>query len=187
MDMLVPAAAAFNDRSRLEGWEQICDPLLSFEHADFASVAALWTAQAHGRPMPTRSDMSARVLKDFLPRMAMKERVQTNPSRYRWRLVGTKVAEVLGERTGKFTDEDAPPKQTARWHMSCDLVLETRQPMRFTGRVLANKRDFMQSDLLLMPLADENGVARFVMGFGVYTAIQPALPVNKRTAPSARA
>jgi hypothetical protein len=186
MEMLVPAADSFNDRSRLEGWEQLCDPLLSFEHPDFASVIALWKAQAHGRAMPARSDMTARVLKEFLPRVAMKERMQTNPSRYRWRLVGTKVAEVLGERTGKFADEDAPPKQVARWNMSCDLVLETRLPMRFTGRVLANNRDYMQSDLLFMPLADENGTPKFVMGFGLYTAVQPAMPAKARAAAGAR-
>lgn len=186
MDMLIPAAVAFNDHSIAEGWEQICDPLLSFEHPDFASVVALWKEQAHGRPLPARSDMSARVLKEFLPRVAMKERVQTNPSRYRWRLVGTKVAEVLGERTGKFADEDAPPKQIARWNMSCDVVLEVRQPLRFTGRVLANGREYMQGDLLFMPLADENGVPRFVMGFGLYTAIQPVIPVNTRAAHAVR-
>ena len=114
MSILTPAE--FNASAQREEWQQTCDPTLGFEHSDFAAVVALWKAQARDRDMPARSDMTARVLKEFLPRVAMKERVETNPSRYLWRLVGTKVAEVLGvgRRVGvefrvvQFGSHDAP-------------------------------------------------------------------------------
>jgi hypothetical protein len=167
MDMQA-AAAAFNTRSQAQGWAQLCDPALAFEHRDFAAVRALWAEQARGRAMPSRADMSARVLKTFLPSIGLKERVETDPSRYRWRLMGTKVAQTLGERTGKFADEDATPQVAARWTAGCDLVLEVGQPLRFIGRVLANGKDFLFSELLFMPLAGGDGVPRFVMGFSHY-------------------
>jgi hypothetical protein len=159
---------SFNTRSEREGWEQLCDPALAFARDDFFAVLSLWKSQAGARALPKRSDMSARVLKPFLPNIGLKERVETNPPRYRWRIVGTRVAQVIGERTGKFTDEGAPPKVSARWNASCDLILASGTPLRFVGRVLAEGKDFMASELLFMPLAGEDGTPRFVMGFGHY-------------------
>jgi len=170
---IAAAIAAFNAQAEAEGWEQFCDPSLSYEHRDFAAVLALWQAHARGRALPARADMSARVLKTYLPHIALKERVQENPSRYRWRLTGTRVAQIIGERTGKFTDEDAPPKLAARWNASSDLILAGCTPLRFIGRVLANNKDYLSSDLLFMPLADVEGAPRFVMGFGRYSADRP--------------
>jgi len=164
------AVESYNAHSEEEGWEQLCDPDLGFARDDFRSVIALWTRQAASRPLPARADMTARVLKPFLPNIALKERVETDPSRYRWRIVGTRIAQVLGERTGKFTDEGAPPKAAARWNTSCDLVLTSGRPLRFVGRVLMPGKDFLTGELLFMPLAGDDGHARFVMGFGHYSA-----------------
>ncbi|HEX3674258.1 MAG TPA: PAS domain-containing protein [Rhizomicrobium sp.] len=164
------AIDAFNAQSEAEGWDQLCDPALAFAHRDYAAVIALWKAQAGARPIPARADMTARVLKTFLPNIALKERVATNPSCYRWRLVGTRVAQIIGERTGKLAEEDASPRLIARGIANCDLTLETCAPLRFVGRVLAKDKDFMASEALYLPLADEEGVARFVMGFGYYSA-----------------
>jgi hypothetical protein len=161
---------AYNTHSESESWEQLCDPGLGFSRDDFFSVLALWNSQAASRPLPLRSDMTARVLKPFLPNVALKERVETSPSRYRWRIVGTRVAQVLGERTGKFTDEGAPPKVAARWNASCDLVLASGKPLRFVGRVLVEGKDFLASELMFMPLAGDDGQPRFIMGFGHYNA-----------------
>lgn len=184
---LATAASAYNARSENEGWEQLCDPDLGFARRDFSDVRALWNAQAGGRAMPARSDMSARVLKTYLPHIGLKERVETNPSRYRWRLVGTQVAQVLGERTGKALDDNAPPRVVARWVASCDLVLAAATPLRFVGRVLTQDKDFLASELLFMPLAGDDGEPRFVMGFGHYRAEQDWRRLFKQTAAVAAA
>jgi hypothetical protein len=170
------AAAAFNARAEREDWQQHCDPTLAIRYPEMSAVLELWKGQARGRAMPARSDMSARVLKNYLSRIAIEERVQTNPSRYRWRLIGTQIVQILGERTGKLFDEDAPPKQAARWTASCDLLFEIERPVRFVGRVIVNNKDYLFSDLLFMPLADNTGAPRFVMGFGCYSAQKPLEP-----------
>ena len=51
--------------------------------------------------MPARSDITPRDLKDILRTVLLFERVSQNPSRYRWRLIGTGLTSVLGENTGK--------------------------------------------------------------------------------------
>jgi hypothetical protein len=162
------AVAAFNALAVQEGWEQQCDPTLAFVHPDFPVIFEIWKEQAGGKPMPARRSMTPRTLKEFLPRVAINERASFDPPRFTWRLMGTQIAQVLGERTGKFIDEDAPPRQVARWNASLDLVMRCARPMRFCGRVLANNKTYLASELLFMPLADDLGEARFVLGFGHY-------------------
>ena len=111
------AVAAFNALSARENWEQQCDPTLTFAHSDFPVMLDIWKKQADGKPMPMRRSMTPRALKGFLPRVAINERVSIHPPRFKWRLMGTQVAQVLGERTGKYMDEDAPPRQVARFEM----------------------------------------------------------------------
>jgi hypothetical protein len=162
------AVAAFNALSEREGWDQYCDSTLAFGHSDFPRMLAIWKEQAAGKPMPARSSMTPRALKDFLPRVAINERASLDPLRFKWRLMGTHIAQVLGERTGKFIDEDAPPRQVARWNANLDMVLRAARPLRFAGRVLVNGKTYLNSELLFMPLADDAGEPRFVLGFGHY-------------------
>jgi hypothetical protein len=82
--------------------------------------------------------------------------------------MGTHITQVLGERTGKYIDEDAPPRQVARWNASLDLAMRAGRPLRFHGRVLVNGKTYLASELLFMPLADDAGEPRFVLGFGHY-------------------
>jgi hypothetical protein len=168
------AVAAFNAMSAREGWDQYCDSTLAFGHSDFPRMLAIWKEQAAGQPIPARSSMTPRALKDFLPRIAINERASIDPPRFKWRLMGTQIAQVLGERTGKFIDEDAPPRQIARWNASLDLVLRAVRPLRFAGRVLVNGKTYLNSELLFMPLAGDSGQPRFVLGFGRYGLDMPA-------------
>ncbi|HTQ13051.1 MAG TPA: PAS domain-containing protein [Rhizomicrobium sp.] len=166
------AIDAFNACSAAEGWEQVCDPALAFTHPDYHALVALWRALAGGRALPVRADMTARVLKDYLPNIAIKERIAREPSRYRWRLMGTRVAQVIGERTGKLAEEDASPRLIARANANCDLTLLAGEPLRFLGRVLARGKDYLASEALYLPLAGDDGAARFVLAFGYYSAGQ---------------
>lgn len=59
--------------------------------------------------MPARSDITPRDLKDILRTVLLFERVSQNPSRYRWRLIGTGLTSILGENTGKTLEEVCRP------------------------------------------------------------------------------
>ncbi len=168
------AVAAFNARAKREGWQQHCDADLKFRHPDLSAVYAVWQARAGHRLMPARRDMGPQHLKPYLSRIALLERVATDPVRWRWRLLGTRITQIIGERTGKYLDEDAPPRQVARWVASAQLVVGLKRPLRFVGRVLANEKEYLFSELLFMPLADEEAAPRFMMGFGFYSAERPA-------------
>jgi hypothetical protein len=167
---LIEAVRSLNRKAVQEDWQHVCDPTLAFEDAQSQNFLALWREKAGGRAMPRRSDMTPRDLKNVLPNLVVFERVSENPSRYRWRLVGTAVTKVAGhENTGKTFEETVPPQHMERWVSCCDLVLDGGQPLRFLGRVHLQERSYLHAENLFVPLANDNDVPSFVMGLCRYT------------------
>jgi hypothetical protein len=100
------------------------------------------------------------------------ERIERNPSRYRWRLIGTGITEITGHHTGKTFEETVPEEHRPRWIDCFDLVLDGGQPMRFLGRVHLQGREYLYAENLFVPLADDKGEPAFAMGFCRYTPRQ---------------
>lgn len=163
------AVKALNQRAARENWHHYCDPTLAFSNDCYGAFIDLWRTRAAGRTMPARSDMTARDLKDFLRNIVIFERIGRNPSRYRWRLIGTSVTEVAGHHTGKTFEETIPEEHRPRWLECFDLVLDGGQPMRFLGRVHLKGREYLDAENLFVPLANEEGEPTFAMGFCRYT------------------
>lgn len=162
-------AESFNRRAADRAWHQLCDPGLCFVNADFQDLLAIWQELAVDGNTPMRSQMTPRRLKPYLTRLVLSERVETSPPRYRFRLMGTRIVNVLGERTGQFFDDDATPRQYERWTASHELVLAHRQPIRLVGHAALDAQNHLFSELMFLPLSDDAGDARFVMGFGQYS------------------
>lgn len=162
-------AETFNRTAATHGWQQLCDAGLCFENSEFQDLLAIWRALAADGATPARNQMTPRRLKPYLPRLVISERVEKSPPRYRFRLMGMRIVEVLGERTGKYFDEDATPRQYDRWAASHDVVLAHRQPLRLIGHAALDAQNHLFSEILLMPLNDDAGDTRFVMGFAHYS------------------
>ena len=72
-----------------------------------------WLDKCAGRPFPDRADLDPAEIKDVLPHLTIVEVTggDTRP-RFRYRLVGTAVAEAVGrDRTGCFADEALDRRQ----------------------------------------------------------------------------
>jgi len=119
--------------------------------------------------MPSRSDITPRDLKDILRTVLLFERVSQNPSRYRWRLIGTGLTSILGENTGKTLEESLPTEHIERWTECGDMILEGGQPLRFLGRVHIQGREYLDAENLFVPLANDNGEPSFILGQCRYT------------------
>ena len=163
------AVIALNQRAAREHWYYVCDPGLAFSDPSYEKLLSLWHSKAGDRPMPKRSDMTFRDLKDVLRHLIMVERVERHPSRYRVRLLGTSLTSMAGDRTGEMLEEILPPGHAARWVASADLILDGGQPMRFIGRVELQGKEYLNAENLFIPLANDNGEPTFVMGFCRYT------------------
>lgn len=166
---IIDTAKALNQRAAREKWYHVCDPTLAFTGPFCDSLLDLWRAKANGHPIPRRSAISPRDLKDVLRHILVLERVSQNPSRYKFRLVGTGLYQMAGELTGKMVDEIVPPEHLPRWVECCDLVLDGGQPIRFVGRVHLKGREYLDAENLFVPLANENDEPVFAMGLCHYT------------------
>ena len=168
MNILV-AAKELNQRAARERWYHVCDPALTFSDSFHDPLLGLWRTKACGRPMPKRSDITPRDLKDVLRNIVMFERVAQAPSRYRWRLIGSSLTSMVGDNTGKMFEETVPAEHLPRWIECGDLVVDGGQPLRFLGRVRLEGREYLDAENLFVPLADDMGQSTFVMGLCRYT------------------
>jgi hypothetical protein len=166
---VVATVRALNQRAAREKWFHYCDPTLAFSDHFYDHFLEVWRAKSGERPMPQRSAIMPRDLKDVLRNIILAERMERNPSRYRARLIGTGLTHIVGDRTGKMLDEIVPPELLPRWIECCDLVLDGGQPMRFLGRVHLQGHEHLDAENLLVPLADNNDEPTFVMGLCRYT------------------
>ncbi|MGN6149578.1 MAG: PAS domain-containing protein [Rhizomicrobium sp.] len=165
MDIREQAIAQFNAQAEAKGWLQYCDPANDFVMRECEELIELWNWARGDRDLPARDDLPARTLKPYLPRLSLVERIENDPPRFKFRLVGTVMTRSLSERTGQaFDHESATQEQTDRWTESTLLSLTVKQPLRFPTVVQRH----MVGEMLLLPLADETGEPRFVIAYGRY-------------------
>jgi hypothetical protein len=134
-------AKEYNERAVKQNWHQRCDPTLSFTEPSCRTLLSIWRAKAGERKIPMRSELTPRDLKDYLKNIILGQREETNPSRYRFRLIGTGLTNIVGEHTGRLFEESVPPEHLPRWVEVCDMILESEQPWRFLGRVHIHGHD----------------------------------------------
>ena len=126
----------------------------------------LWRSLAVGKPAPSRADFDARTLKPYLRNIMIIERVFIGPGRwrYRTRLTGTGVAEIIGDPTGKFLEEQLPLELVPRWTSIYDTTLDGGQPLRLVAEFELPQLAFLRGEALIAPLADRNGKLTLVFG-----------------------
>jgi hypothetical protein len=169
MDVL-SAAKELNQRAAREKWYYYCDPSLAFVDSFHDPLLKLWRAKAGTCAMPRRSQFTARDLKDVLRNIVVFERVARDPSRYKFRLVGTGLYQMApGEQTGKMIEETLPPDHVERWIQCIDLVLYHGQPVRFLGRVHLKGKEYLDAENLFVPLANDSDEPTFAMALCHYT------------------
>jgi hypothetical protein len=167
---VVAAARSLNRRAVQENWHHFVDPTLAFSSHDYDRLLALWREKAGDRKMPRRSEITPRDLKDMLRHVVIFERVSENPSRYRWRLVGTAITSITGgQNTGKGLEETIPEEHLARWVECGDLILNGGKPLRCLGRVHLQGREYLDAENLFVPLANDNDESSFILGLCRYT------------------
>jgi hypothetical protein len=160
------AAWALDRKARAEGWPFRCDATLDFGRRELNALRDLWRARATGKAAPSRADFDARSLKPYLRHIMIIERVYVAPDRwrYRTRLAGTAVTEIIGDPTGKFLDQQLPPELLPRWTSVYDAVLDGAEPLRLVADFELPQLCFLRGEILIAPLADRNGRLTLVFG-----------------------
>jgi hypothetical protein len=126
-----------------------------------------------GRSMPARRDIDPTEMRRLLPHVQLIEPVA---DRFRFRLVGTALAEAFGrDYTGRFVDELF---DRARAGLICEVyraVLERRQPMFLRNRYFTAKDTDLIANRVYLPLSEDDSAVNMI--FGAVTFEFGALPV----------
>lgn len=148
-------------------WPLCADGLGNFYLPETEAVHALWRNKAGENEIPHRSEITARLLKPYLKIVNIHERVwKGSTRRYRLRLMGSAVAEMLGEASGKYYDEFLPPDVLGMWNAMSDVVLAYRKPIRFLVRADRFAKAKMSGEIFAAPLLTADGRADMAISAG---------------------
>lgn len=149
-------------------WYEI-DTTLSFREKNTAELYRVWQSLRNGERIPHRRDFDPIAHVSLLPDIFMIEVSEDIPPRFRYRLIGTRIANTLGrDVTGAWLDELYG--QTPKMLKAFDYPLRQKQPIRTYGTVHWIDKEFLSYESGIFPLLtdDNDRVGRFV-GATVYT------------------
>lgn len=122
-----------------------------------AALNTWWrqTLEAKEGALPGRADVDPAALRNLLPHIALVD-VLRHPLDWRYRLVGTRLVEVMGgERTGKRMRELLSPPAIEGSVMLMTRLLDTRAPLAFTGTLYWLEKDYVSFTALVLPLSND--------------------------------
>lgn len=115
-----------------------------------------WRGKSGGGKLPGRADIDmVEIRPDALPDIYLLDVLRGGDGlRYRYRLVGTRMADVAGgDPTGKIVDEFISPERVPDIHRWLDGVVADPVPWIFSAPIAFRNRDWKWSWRLALPLA----------------------------------
>lgn len=160
-----------NETARRRHWPLCADGHERFLMPETRGVCAAWRSQATDG-IPPRSAFTARLLKPYLKVINFHERVfdPGGRRRYRLRLMGGSVADMIGEATGKFYEDYLSPEMLLMWNAMSDAVLAHGGPVRFLVRADAFAKTNMAGEIFAAPLLTADGRADLILSAGRFNS-----------------
>jgi len=132
---------------------RVVDPTLRFDSGLLREALALWQDKSANRAFPARADFSIEDLFPFMGHIALID-VERDPWRYRFRLVGTEIAQILGrDSTGSYLDDIYGAAAFENATRSIVHILEHRQPVRGFGDLSHAEKGYINIEVLDAPLS----------------------------------
>lgn len=147
---------------------------LAFSSEELRAAYEYWSNCADGA-IPRKASLSPRSMKHFLGHVAIFEKTPNGP--YRIRLMGTHLASVVGEMQGQGITETLPAETAQRWTHALDAVIASRRPRRIVSHLAVGRLEYLEAEILVAPLLNENDQVTMVLGVAVFAAgIKPSTP-----------
>jgi hypothetical protein len=144
---------------------------LDFATPQLKQAAAVWEAKRGSRTMPSRGDLGIRDLKLVLPNITFMDIVRgTEQTRFRVRMMGSMLDELVAPVTGRFIDEVVPPHFAQKWTAQWMPAVDGRKPRRAAGRVEYAERSWYVAESLYAPLAQDGETPDILMVVAFYHA-----------------
>lgn len=145
---------------------------LDFATPQLTQAAAVWAAKRGSRTMPSRGDLGIRDLKLVLPSITFLDIVREGERvRFRVRMMGSLLDELVAPITGRFVDEVLPAHFAQKWATQWMPAVDGRKPRRAAGRVEYAERHWYVAESLYAPLAEDGETPDILMVVACYHAI----------------
>jgi hypothetical protein len=136
------------------------------DHPLLQSMYRYWLDRRRDRRMPARRDLQPQDVPALLPHIFL---VDVLPEGYRFRLVGTHIAEHVGvNATGKTLEEAASGDFYQRARRDFDAVAQGPAIHYLASELYWRNRDWMMYRRLLLPLSDDGRQVNMLLGAGAY-------------------
>jgi hypothetical protein len=154
---------------RVEASPALQDFLHRPENAAFLEFYEYWLRKGAGKAMPARADIDPLDIPQLLANVFLMDVVRGTPQRFRFRLVGTRIAELEGEMTNRFLDEFVPGAAGTAMARHYEDAVEGRLSVR-RETLHWRQRDYINYDVLLLPLSSDGRTVDMLMGLARYYA-----------------
>lgn len=124
-----------------------------------------WNEARGDRAMPARGDLDPlRMPRALLPHILLIDLEAGPTQRFRWRLIGTHVTQIVGrDATGQYWDEIYEPRVLRTLSSGPRWAMENRQPVRSLGTAPIDDRSYLKSENLDLPLSSNGETVDMIM------------------------
>ncbi len=135
----------------------------------FSAFFVYWQSKAPPGRLPGRQHIDPLEIPRLLRHIALYDVVrQDGDFRFRFRLVGTGLAEALGaDNTGRFIDEIMPAEAYPALHATYSQLARQGTPQYWQRNLPFANRDFLAVQRLALPLAADGNTVDMIMSYYV--------------------
>lgn len=136
------------------------DPDLNIQHPLLRDGLNVWDDLKGARPMPSPVDIDPLGFPTrLLPHISLLDIEYQPTRRFRWRLIGTYITEILGrDSTGRYWDEIYGSRAMKALSQGPIWVIENRRPVRNLGSAHYVDKTYLRSESIDMPLSTDGEV-----------------------------
>lgn len=135
-----------------------------------------WSEKRGSRRAPTRGDLDPLEIPDLLPIVNLID-VLHDPLRFRHRLIGTQVVEVLNrDATGQYVDETLYGSATAEILASLERLTTECRPFRRRSVPSWNGQEWLAHESVELPLVDDDGRVVMILRANSFTRLEEPPP-----------
>lgn len=127
------------------------------------SLLRLWQDRRAGRRLPARGDFPVEDLRPWLGQVSLVDVVEA-PRRFRWRLIGSRIAERLGrDATGRWFDELYEGETLEGYLRAYSRAVDRRAPVFHAGDLEFVGKEFQHFASVHLPLSEDGETVNMLM------------------------
>lgn len=149
-------------------------------HPSLRQIHDYWLKIRPGNAaLPGRQHLDPTAVPDLLPHFLLID-VTKEPHRFRYRLMGTSVANAFGrDLTGMWLDEAFPDFRGSALEKQMTAVARNAEPSYHKGPLLPSvEKDFLWIERLMLPLARDGSTVDMLMGVSLFGPNQEGLKTS---------